>query len=402
MHVVLGREVCSAALDILQADPNSPAHPPDGNDSPESFLRITFILPGSDLSGGARVVATYAENLAAKGHKVTIVSLPARRPSFRARMRELVKRGVWLTTERRSSHFDQLKNVAHHVLPTYRPIRADDVPDGDAIVATWWETAEWMSSYPSAKGRQFHLVQDYEVFPYLPLDRVKAVYRLPLTRIAVSKWIAEQLRLEGDNRVITIANAVDQLLFTSPPRRKQERFTVGFLYSETSRKNSGLALEIVSEAAKRFPGLCVRAFGSTPLPEGTVSTAADITYRLKPRQAEIPTIYASCDAWLFTSTSEGFGLPILEAMACRTPVVATRAGAAPDIINGRNGFLAEATVEEFLERLSWIARMSDDEWRACSDAAYETAISYTWDDATRLLEESLADGHEQRAPLDVR
>ena len=30
-------------------------------------------------------------------------------------------------------------------------------------------------------------------------------------------------------------------------------------------------------------------------------------------------LYGGCDAWLFATRNEGFGLPILEAMACRTP-----------------------------------------------------------------------------------
>jgi glycosyltransferase involved in cell wall biosynthesis len=50
-------------------------------------------------------------------------------------------------------------------------------------------------------------------------------------------------------------------------------------------------------------------------------------------------VYADCDVWLFASFSEGFGLPIIEAMACRCPVVATRAGCAPDVIKeGVNGY----------------------------------------------------------------
>lgn len=352
-------------------------------------MKITFVLPEGGLNGGTRVVARYAEKMVARGHEVTIVSRPAPRRSTKEWAREFVKRGAWPKGDDKSSHLDQLKGVAHHVVQTHRPILAADVPDADVVVATWWETAEWVAKFPPSKGRQFHLVQGYEVFPYLPIDRVQAVYRLPLTRIAVSRWVAEQIRLEGDQDVLTIPNAVDHSMFSSPPRSKQSEFTVGFLYSSQAIKNSRLALDVVSEAARDFRGIRVRAFGEEALPPGDRDGPSAMLYRVKPPQRDIPAIYAECDVWLFTSTSEGFGLPILEAMASRTPVVATRAGAAPDIIDGKNGFLEDATVEAFLERLRLFARMSDPEWRAVSDAAYQTAISYTWEDATERFERVL-------------
>ena len=113
------------------------------------------------------------------------------------------------------------------------------------------------------------------------------------------------------------------------------------------------------------------------------------TISLKPPQALIPELYAQCDAWLFTSKSEGFGLPILEAMACRTPVIASRAGAAPDLIDSRNGFLVETKPEAFAEKIVEVSRMHNDDWRSLSDNAYSAAHGYGWDDATEKFEGAL-------------
>ena len=75
-------------------------------------------------------------------------------------------------------------------------------------------------------------------------------------------------------------------------------------------------------------------------------------------------------------------MPILEAMACRTPVLATRAGAAADLIDGTNG-----TPEAFADEIQRFADMSDAHWQGFSAAAYRTATSHTWQDATdRLLD----------------
>jgi glycosyltransferase involved in cell wall biosynthesis len=104
----------------------------------------------------------------------------------------------------------------------------------------------------------------------------------------------------------------------------------------------------------------------------------------------IKEIYAQCDAWLFGSRTEGFGLPILEAMACRTPVIGTPTGAAPDLLAPGGGILVKPEDPQDMARaIEQICRMPDEEWRIRSRLAYTKAISYTWDDATDLFEVAL-------------
>ncbi|WP_185020809.1 glycosyltransferase family 4 protein [Histidinibacterium lentulum] len=49
---------------------------------------------------------------------------------------------------------------------------------------------------------------------------------------------------------------------------------------------------------------------------------------------ELKALYANALALLFPSLAEGFGLPPLEAMSCGTPVIATTAGAVPEVCGG--------------------------------------------------------------------
>lgn len=51
-------------------------------------------------------------------------------------------------------------------------------------------------------------------------------------------------------------------------------------------------------------------------------------------KAELPGLYAGAAAFLYPGIYEGFGLPIVEAMACGAPVVTSTTGAAPEIAGG--------------------------------------------------------------------
>ncbi|MDQ3222713.1 MAG: glycosyltransferase family 4 protein, partial [Gemmatimonadota bacterium] len=51
-------------------------------------------------------------------------------------------------------------------------------------------------------------------------------------------------------------------------------------------------------------------------------------------KAKLPGLYAGAAAFLYPGIYEGFGLPIIEAMACGAPVVTSTTGAAPEIAGG--------------------------------------------------------------------
>jgi len=361
-------------------------------------MDITFILPFNALNGGHRVVSTYARKLTERGHRVNVVSQPWEgRRSAKITLKRQIKRLLGRPAPMpempvRSTLLDFL-GEQHIVLDAPGPPHPSQIPDADVIVATWWETAEWVSAQPASKGRKFYLLQDFEVFPYLPVDRVIGTYSLPLKKIAVSEYIRKEVQaFPSVGEIEVIPNAVDLGLFTSLPRQRNEVLTVGFLFSPSPRKNARLAIEILNNLKSQIP--CVKAlvFGTHPL--SSLPPLPDwAQYERAPDQDRIPEIYAACDLWLFTSEKEGFGLPILEAMACRTPVLATRAGAAPQIVDGSNGTLLPMDVGAFVDEIARFAAMPDIEWQHYSEAAHRTATSYTWDKATDRLIGLMAQEH---------
>lgn len=349
-------------------------------------MRINFISPPPDRSGGQRVIATYANLLRARGHEVLVLSPPRAKPQIRAIARSLIRDRKWPAVGPTSSHYSDM-GVDFRLLDHHRPVVDPDVPDADIVIATWWETAEWVMNLSAAKGTKVYFVQHHEVFDFLPVARSRATYRLPIQKVVVAQWLADTIRNEyGDPTAQVVPNSVDLQLFRANVRGRNLQPTVGFMYAPQTFKGTDISLDAISRARKSIPDLRVIAFGHSrprkelPLPSRT-------EYHINPPQETIRSIYERCDAWLFGSRSEGFGLPILEAMACRTPVIGTPAGAAPGLLAGGGGYLVKPEdPEDMAAAIVRLCGLSDDHWRKISEAAYSTSSQYTWDDATDLFE----------------
>ena len=362
-------------------------------------LKITFLVPPDNLSGGIRVVATYARELQSRGHAVTVVMEKPHSRSFRERLR-LFKRGKIPDALQRTEPVikGHLSHAGVHILEFAKHdiVRGEDVPAADLVIATWWETVEWMKNWPPHKGRQLHLVQGYEIwFDDLTNARVKAALRSNTVKVAVSEPLRQEIEQELDIRgVHVIRNGIDLRLFDTPARALNDVPQVGYVYSTTPSKALERYKRIVDSVRDRIPELRIMAFGAEP-PHPDFPLPDNTEYFYQPSQTLLPKLYASCDAWLFASRIDSFGLPVLEAMASRTPVVSLPVGAAPELLRRGGGVLISPVKEDLLpERFaSAVSALCTDAvyWRACSDVAYQKTRVMGWDSSVDQFERLLYD-----------
>jgi glycosyltransferase involved in cell wall biosynthesis len=123
-------------------------------------------------------------------------------------------------------------------------------------------------------------------------------------------------------------------------------------------------------------------------------------------EEDMAQMYASADIFALATTGEGFGLPILEAMSCGTPVVVPDVSSHPDFVQEGGGMLVDIgyhvcevasqyyrgypDLDDYLTKVLLLVNNAKLR-KQLGNAARETATRYGWDNIARQWEE-LIDG----------
>lgn len=132
-------------------------------------------------------------------------------------------------------------------------------------------------------------------------------------------------------RIQVVHWGLDHDLFR-PDGKVTERPYFFAVSCSTGRKNTPLLLRAYAELAKQNPrNDFVLAWD--PPPEIRAEYGAHPRIRFIGRQGDdaLRALYSGATALVFPSLQEGFGLPVLEAMACGAPVIASNATSLPEV-----------------------------------------------------------------------
>ena len=93
---------------------------------------------------------------------------------------------------------------------------------------------------------------------------------------------------------------------------------------------------------------------------------------------ELLYLYNGADVFVFPSASEGFGLPLLEAMACGTPIIAFRNTAIPEVVDNAGILIADGDWDAYVHAL--LCLLSDDAKRhELKMRGLERSKMFTWE-----------------------
>ncbi|OGZ34761.1 MAG: hypothetical protein A2174_02345 [Candidatus Portnoybacteria bacterium RBG_13_41_18] len=346
-------------------------------------MKINFLLPKLKISGGTRVILTYADLLAKKGYKVTVLvqSKNWTRPFFnflkiKPRWFGSLCADVW-----------RVQNWS-----------ASFVPDADILVADTWKLALIAADLPDEKGKKFHFVQHDERLYHGSALEVAKAYQLPFKKIVVSSWLREILKNDFDFEPELLINTVDRNLFYPVPVKKNEsEIKILLLEHDYDWKGTKEGVDAVKKIKEKNPNVKLVLFSAR---KSKTDFPCDEYYYNLP-QKKLAWLYSSCDIFLCPSWDEGFGLPSLEAMACGCAIVTYDNGGSRDFafdphaprgvgVDGQTALVARRRdTEDLYQKLEILA--ADKNLREkIAQNGYDFALKMpTWEEQAKKLEKIL-------------
>ncbi len=347
-------------------------------------MRITFLVPERGLVGGIKVMGEYAGRLRVRGHDVAVM-YPGGTRNFKRWLQRWATRGT-----------PDALDDSGCTLTAVREFTSETVPDADVILTTGLRAVRAASALPPEKGRLVEIVQgtiDMEEGP----AEARRVMALPLHRVAVSDYVARYLKNEFGVEAAVVPNGVDHSQFYNNERQFRTPRTVGMIYVAGEMKGTAEAFEAMRRIRDQWPDVRLVLYGAKRPRNAPPRTEVFV----RPKASRLRAVYSGCEIWLAPSHSEGFGLPVVEAMACGVVPVATRAGGHECIIEDEvSGFLVPVGDAEAMAKR--IALLLEDEslLRTMSGAAHERSLAFDWQTSTDGLETLLRawTGENNRPP----
>jgi glycosyltransferase involved in cell wall biosynthesis len=115
--------------------------------------------------------------------------------------------------------------------------------------------------------------------------------------------------------------------------------------------------------------------------------------------SDLPALYSAAESMAFPSLYEGFGLPVVEAMACGTPVVTSNSSSLMEVADGAALLIDPLSVEEIAQALHRI-HFDEDLRDELHQRGISRASEFTWQQSARTtleLYEAVANSYQPSA-----
>lgn len=165
-----------------------------------------------------------------------------------------------------------------------------------------------------------------------------------------------------------------------------KRDGIGMVYGAHPNKSPEEALTLVKLIKGRWPEIPLYIFGANRRPK--IIHKND--YWFHPSISQARRLYNRAKVWLVPSRMEGFGLPLLEAMACGAACISTdNVGCTEVVKHGVNGILVPIGQPHcFLEYIDLLMRNEKRREKIVTEG-YKTVKHFSWDNAVDAMEKFL-------------
>lgn len=148
-------------------------------------------------------------------------------------------------------------------------------------------------------------------------EEMERVWAYPIPTAAITKSLAAYVSMLSGVDVAIVPNGIDRGNYFPEPDCPRD--AIGLTYSSHQLKEPELAAKFVRRIKNELPGTPVISFGASR----KLKDFKPDEYHRFPTIPEVRQLYSRSLIWICLSKSEGFGLPVLEAMACGAAIVTT-------------------------------------------------------------------------------
>jgi glycosyltransferase involved in cell wall biosynthesis len=153
-------------------------------------------------------------------------------------------------------------------------------------------------------------------------------------------------------------------------------------------KNPGVivrAWERLPETLRRDKEIVFYSRSDAVRPEVHKGIEAGIAkFILRPSRKELNALYSMAKVFIFPSWIEGFGIPLLEAMACGVPIIASDRGAIPEVLD-HAGLIIDAEDDAALAEHLVTLLTRQEEWERIRKLGFERVKKFTWRESANQL-----------------
>ena len=226
---------------------------------------------------------------------------------------------------------------------------------------------------------------------YVRPDQKRAEMDLADLVLAPSSFVERTIRRFHTDKAVALSPYGVDCEYWTPPVRRESSGALRFIYAGqlSLRKGIPMLLEAWKSAAPADAEL--ELVGMWQLSESKRQNLPLGITLLPPCSTEaLRERYRNADVFVFPSFFEGFGLVLVEAMACGLPVVATDATAGPDVVGDSAGkLIAAGDAEALIAALHWFASHRGD-LPAMGESARHQATRLTWPTYRRRVTDATA------------
>jgi glycosyltransferase-like protein len=215
-------------------------------------------------------------------------------------------------------------------------------------------------------------------------------------RFVVSKYWKDALAREYGYSSIITYNGMDVSDFSKSDAREPTGPIVLFVGGLEPRKGLEHLIQAMEQVVRVMPEARLISVAKTGF-RGTdeerwyrdlaarLGIADNVEFHESVSQETLLGFYSDCSLVVLPSKTEGWGLSLMEGMACGKPVVATKVGGIPELVrDGVDGILVEAGDEDALAR-SIIRLLGDPSLRKrMGDAGMERVAQFSWDETAKV------------------